>query len=251
LEGDDTYDDGERSDGSQTRATITVAEGNLLVYQTWDRTIVYKGGDTVQLEWGDGTCYVNGLIHKPHPAGPIKTYDLSLLMSMYAEVPMVKEYVKSHAGDATDVWNAACRRLDEEMQRLTTSVAREYASVLQGTDQAAATETALNSLRASRLIASARRDDRVGVDEEMQTIVIRWAGVPGEELLMLSRTVEERHPQPPMRLDGFQSFISMMRSLETSRPVRIELKCGNINYFSGDAAIARNESHPAGERREP
>jgi hypothetical protein len=165
---------------------------------------------------------------------------------------MVKEFVENHPGDAVDVWNAAYRLWEEEMGRLTTSAAREYASVLRRTDQApTATEAALRLLRTSALVASVRRDGQGSVDDETQMIMLRWAGLPSEELLMLSRTVKERHAQPPMRLGGFQSFLSMMRSLETRRPVRIELKCGNINYFSGDAAIRKNESDPATKGRKP
>ena len=143
-------------------ATIVIAEGNSLLWQPEGReSVVYGAGDSVLVEWDNGTCYVNGQIFQSPRSVPPTIYSVKQLKLLYGGVPSVQEYVRSHAGDETEAWNKAYRKWEKRMGLLTREAARQYMSKLKSGKAAdAAAEAAVSTLRASSLVASARVDER-------------------------------------------------------------------------------------------
>jgi len=203
----------------------------------------------VYAEWEDGTGYVNGQIYWPPPPVPPTTYPLERLKSRYGEVPAVIEYVRTHEGDETEVWNEAYREWEKQTRALTRELARRYMADLEsGKTADEAIGVALDSLLASPLVATAR----VEVSPEMEptpcrNIAMRWAGLSQTDWLMYTphMTLDVSAPKP-MTHDDFEAFVRILRRLEGEGPVTLEIKGGNMFYMSGPGTEERIEK----QRRE-
>lgn len=231
------------SSESRHTATIVIAEGNSLLYKRVGKNepiIRYGAGDRVVVELENDTCYVNGKPHWPQPQLPPEMDSLDVLKRSYGRVPAVLEYVKSHRGDETEVWNEAYRSWEKQRQSLHSKVARRYMSDLRnGQTPDAAEDSALVALRASPLVASARVDERLLGPSRIRRIQVRWAGIDDEVGLLFEPNLLPTPPPPRMTLDGFKDFVHLLRSLERKGPVMIELRGGNLNYISGEEAVRR------------
>jgi len=112
-------------------AMIVIAEDNSLLWQPEGREpVVYGAGDSVLVEWDNGTCCVNGQIFQSPLPAPPTIYSVKQLKLFYGGVPSVQEYVRSHGGDETEAWNKAYRQWEKRMGLLTRAAARQYMSKL-------------------------------------------------------------------------------------------------------------------------
>jgi hypothetical protein len=233
---------------------IVIAEGNSLVYKRAGQnepTRFYGTGDTVLVELEGDTCYVNGQAYLPHPAVPPKVYSVEELKGKYGKVPFVLEYVRSHPGDETEVWNRAYREWEDQPRLLVREVVRRYASDVRShsmTPEAAA-DTALATLRASPLVVSAyETEESRKANLVSRDIRVRWAGQSDSGGLMLDPQPILDWPRPkPMKLEEFKSFVHLLRSLEGKGPVTIELKGGNFFIMNGPGTRERIDEQRSGE----
>lgn len=226
------------------RATIVIGEGNSLLHEKPGETkgLVYGPGDTVLVEWEDGTCYLNGAIYKPQPPQPPPVHPAEMLKGMYGAVPTVLEYVSTHEGDETEVWNEAVRRWEKQTRALMREQARQYMAVLEsGKSADEAAEAALAVLLTSPLVSSAWVEDNADLaPTQCRNIRHRWAGEDRESLSMLSPHMTlDISPPKPMTRDDFKVFVRILRRLEGKGPVTLEIKGSNMFYMSGPGTEER------------
>ena len=232
------------SAGSKETATIVIAEGNSLVQQPEGREpVVYSAGDTIVVEWDSGDCYLNGRIYQSRRPSPPKNFPVTQLKQMYGKVPSVLDYVRTHHGDETVVWNEADRQWEKKKGVLTREVARRYMSALENgktVDEAAA--GALSTLRANSLVDSAWLSERPRPPRSQTSIIfVKWAGMWVNEILTLRPSMRlDWTQQAGMTLDTFRGFVSMLKTLERKGPVRIELRGGGVVHMWGKEAAKRS-----------
>jgi hypothetical protein len=221
-------------------ATIVIGEGGSFLFQSGQfQPVAYESGDTVLVELEGDTCYISGQPYWPPPYVPPEVWPVEMLREFYGNVPSVLEYVHTHTGDETELWNQASRQWQEKKQLLMREILRRYQSDLQNGKAAdEAVESALVTVGASSLVASARLDSTLDSPGSPQrTIFVQWAGQTDEVLFWLDPHAPLYPTRPrPMTLERFKDFVSMLRLLEHSSPAAIELLGGSLKVSSGAKA---------------
>jgi hypothetical protein len=222
-------------------ATIVITEGNAFLFKTVEGdSITYLAGDSVRVEWENDTCYVNGHLHQPRPPQPPKVFPVETIRQFYGTVPSVLEYVRTHSGNETDLWNRAYRQWEAQMGVLVGKVLEQYASDLKrGKTPDAAADSAEITLRKSPLVGLAHVDENTRWSgSRIREVRVQWAGESDTTVIELrSKVTKPRLNQPPMTLEEFKGLVLTLRLLESKGPVTVELTGGKLNVISGPDAL--------------
>lgn len=207
-------------------ATITIAPGDTLIYQTWNAPeVVYTAGDRVPVEWRDGVTYIGGHVHKPQPETPPSLSSTAYLRSHYGNVPFMLSYVTEHAGNEEAIWNEAFLTWEAQRSALIHSVHEFYQGETgNGIPSATASQRAQGVLRASPLVSSVFPEPRSR--PPLLFVNVTWAGESGPVLIDLGET-PSRQGQWILERREFPAFVRNLRVLEGPQLVRVELRMGN------------------------
>jgi len=231
--------------GDKHAATIVITEGNSLLYKRagQNQPVTYYGpGDSVLVEWRNDTCYVNGRAHMP-PSPAQEILAIEHLRSFYGKVPSVVEFVNSHAGDSTEVWNQAYREWERQIGQVTRAAFQRYSKdVLAGGSPDAAAERVVFALRLGPLVETAYVDkSRSAPNSQKRYVVVYWKGQAYSETFWLDPTAPTY--APPKRtatLGDFKTLVRALRVLEEKGPRALELRGGNTFVTTGRDAEKRS-----------